>query len=88
MKSRKLKRRISLTLLSDTLMQVERIARTRKMNLSAVVSEMLSDGLRAHTNAERSEQVLRAYKKAFAGFSDQEMLILDGVSLDPVGKHK
>jgi hypothetical protein len=88
MKSRKLKRRISLTLLSDTLMQVERIARTRKMNLSAVVSEMLSDGLRAHTSAERSEQILRAYKKAFAGFSDQEMLILDGVSLDPASKHK
>jgi hypothetical protein len=65
-----------LTLPSDTLMQAERIAPTRKMNLSAVVSEILSDGLREHAIAERGERILRAYKKAFAGFSDQEMLIL------------
>jgi len=77
------KRRTTLTLPSDSLAQAERMARARKVNLSVVVSEALSDGLRMHTAAERSEQVLKAYKKAFAGFSDEEMMILDGVVLEP-----
>ena len=34
--------------------------------------------------AQRSEEVLSAYKKAFGGFSDEEMLVLDGILLEPV----
>lgn len=44
---------------------------------------VLSDGLRTHTARERSEQVLSAYKKAFNGFSEEELLVLDGVGLEP-----
>lgn len=82
------RRRTTLTLPSDSLAQAERIARARKVNLSVVVSEALSDGLRMHTAAERSEQVLNAYKKAFAGFSDEEMMVLDGVVLEPAPKRR
>jgi post-segregation antitoxin (ccd killing protein) len=78
------KRRTTLTLPSDSLMHAERIARARKVNLSTVVSEALSEGLRVHTAIERSEQVLSAYKKAFAGFSNEEILLLDGMVLEPV----
>jgi hypothetical protein len=53
-----------------------------------VISEALSDGLRMHAAAERSEQVLSAYQKAFTGFSDDEMLVLDGILLEPVAKRK
>jgi hypothetical protein len=77
-----------LTLPADSLTRAARIARSRKVNLSTVISEALSDGLRMHAAAERSEQVLSAYKKAFAGFSDVEMLVLDGVLLEPVAKRK
>ena len=77
------RRRTTLTLPADSLAQAERIARARQVNLSVVVSEALSDGLRMHASAERSEQVLKAYKKAFAGFSDDEMMILDGIVLEP-----
>jgi post-segregation antitoxin (ccd killing protein) len=77
------RRRTTLTLPADSLAQAERIARARKVNLSVVVSEALSDGLRMHTAAERSEQVLNAYKRAFVGFSDEDMMILDGVVIEP-----
>jgi hypothetical protein len=73
------KRRTTLTLPAASLEQAERIA----VNLSAVISEALADGLRSHTAAERSERVLSAYKKAFKGFSDEELLILDGMVLEP-----
>ena len=80
------KRRTTLTLPADSLTQAERIARARRVNLSTVVSEALAEGLKLHAAAERSEQVLNAYKKAFAGFSDDEMSILDGVILEPVNR--
>ena len=38
------------------------------------------------TAAERSEAVLAGYKKAFSGFSDEEMSILDGVLLEPAAR--
>ena len=90
-KTRKLarptKRRTTLTLPADSLLQAERIARARKINLSTVVSEALTEGLRVHAATERSEQVLNAYKKAFSGFSDEEMAILDGVILESSAGH-
>jgi predicted nucleic acid-binding protein len=57
------------------------------VNLSAVIAEALSEGLRLQTGAERSEEVLEGYKKAFSGFSEEEMAILDGVILEPAGRH-
>jgi hypothetical protein len=48
---------------ADCLAQAERISRARKVSLSVVVSEAVSDGLRLHAAAERSQQVLNAYKK-------------------------
>jgi post-segregation antitoxin (ccd killing protein) len=77
------KRRTTLTLPVDSLTQAERIARARKVNLSTVISEAISEGLRVHAAVERSEQVLNAYKKAFSGFTDDEMAILDGIILEP-----
>ena len=84
--SKTAKRRTTLTLPADSLNQAERIARARKVNLSTVISEALSDGLRLNSAAERSEAVLSAYRKAFAGFSEEEMSILNGVILEPIGR--
>jgi hypothetical protein len=64
-------------------MQAERIARARKVTLSTVISEALSEGLRLHRTSERSEEIPTAYKKAFMGISDEEMLLLDGVLIEP-----
>jgi len=81
------KRRTTLTLPADSLTEAERIARARRVNLSTVISEALSEGLRVHAAAERSEQVLSAYKNALSGFSDEEISILDGIILEPVNGH-
>ncbi len=80
------KRRTTLTLPVDSLTQAERIARARKVTLSTVMSEAISEGLRVHAAVERSEQVFEAYKRAFSEFTDDEMAILDGVILQPVSK--
>jgi post-segregation antitoxin (ccd killing protein) len=80
------KRRTTLTLPADSLLQAERIARARKVNLSTVISEALSEGLRLRAAAERSEEVLAAYKKAFSGFTDEETSILDGIILEPAAR--
>jgi len=80
------KRRTTLTLPVDSLAQAEKIARARKVNLSTVISEAISEGLRVHGALERSEQIFNAYKKAFSGFTDDETAILDGIMLEPVSK--
>lgn len=77
------KQRTTVTLPAKSLREAHRIARARKVNLSTVIAEALSEGLRQQTAAERSEGVLEGYKKAFADFTDDEMAILDGVILEP-----
>ena len=67
-------------------MEAERIARRRNVNLSTVISEVLAERLRLCSTVERSDGVLKAYQQAFAGFSEEEMMILDGIVLEPVVK--
>jgi hypothetical protein len=81
------KRRTTLTLPADSLADAQQIADKRKVNLSTVIAEALSEGLRLQTGAERSEEVLEGYKKAFSGFSKEEMAILDGVILGSAARH-
>jgi hypothetical protein len=82
------KRRTTLTLPADSLTQAASIARARKVNLSTVISEALTNGLQAYAATQRSEEILSAYKKAFSGFSEEELLLLDGVVLDPPRKRR
>jgi hypothetical protein len=72
-------RRTTLTLPSRCLDLAEQIARERHLNLSSVVGEALSRGLREEEQLQRSETILQSYKKAFAGFSAEELLLLDGI---------
>jgi hypothetical protein len=81
------KRRTTLTLPADSLNEAQRIADARKVNLSTVITEALNEGLRVQARAERSAEVIEGYKKAFSGFSEEELSILDGVILEPVDRH-
>lgn len=72
-----------MTLPSDSLAKAKNIARARRLNLSTVISEALAQGLRLHEAAERSEEVFAQYRKAFSGFTEDEMAVLDGVILEP-----
>ena len=84
--SRLKKSRTTLTLPADSLKEAHRIARVRKVNLSTVIAEALSEGLRVQTAAERSQEVLERYQKAFTGFTDEELALLDGVILEPASR--
>lgn len=81
------KRRTTLTLPAESLTEAQRIANARRVNLSAVITEALTAGLRLQNAAEGSQRVLDSYRKAFSGFSDEEMSILDGVILEPRTGH-
>jgi len=76
------KRRTTLSLPAESLSEAQRIARTRKVNLSTVIGEALSEGLRLQATTERSGEVLERYKRAFSGFSEDEMAVLNGVILE------
>ena len=78
-----IKRRTTLSLPADYLIRAQRIARRRKVNLSTVIEEALAEGLRLQTMAERSNEILDRYKKAFSGFSEEELSLLDGMILEP-----
>jgi hypothetical protein len=79
-----LKRRTTLTLPADSLLQAEKIARSRQVNLSTVISEVVAAGLRLENARHRRDRILEDYRKAFTGFSSDEQAILDGVILEPV----
>ena len=79
------KRRTTLTLPADSLLQAQKIARSRQVNLSTVISEVVAAGLQLEAARHRRGQILENYRMAFAGFSEEELAILDGVILEPVG---
>ncbi len=82
-------RRTTLTLPEACLELAERMARERHLTLSSVVGEALQRGLWEEGQAQRSEAILHEYSKAFAGFSADELLLLDGIVSEelPSGKH-
>jgi hypothetical protein len=79
-----LKRRTTLTLPADSLAQAQKIAHSRRVNLSTVISEVVSAGPQLESARHRRSQILDNYRKAFTGFSEDELAILDGVILEPV----
>ena len=79
-----LKRRTTLTLPSDSLLQAQEIAHSRQVSLSTVISEVVAAGLRLEIARHGRHQILQNYRTAFAGFSEDELAILDGVILEPL----
>jgi hypothetical protein len=53
------------------------------VNLSTVISEVVAAGLQIESATHRRKEILDNYRNAFAGFSDDEIAILDGVILEP-----
>jgi hypothetical protein len=78
-----LKRRTTLTLPTESLRQAQKIATQRHVNLSTVIAEVVSSGLELENAKQRRNQTLENYRKAFAGFSPDELAILDGIILEP-----
>lgn len=83
-----LKQRTTLTLPVDTLQQAKKIAHSRRVHLSTVISEVVSTGLRLEAAKERRKEILENYRKAFSRYTEEEIALLDGVILEPVSPRK
>ena len=79
-------RRTTLTLPADSLRELEKIARDRNVNLSIVVAEAVDEAASEHRARRRADEVLESYRQAFAGFSPEELMILDGIILESPAK--
>ena len=84
--ARPAKRRVTLTLPANSLREAQRLADARNVNLNAIIIEAVNEGLRVQARAERSVAVMEGYRKAFSGFSEEELLALDGIILEPIGR--
>jgi hypothetical protein len=79
------KRRTTLTLPVDFLLQAENIARSRQVTLSTVISEMVSAGLRLESAQHRRERIPDDYRKAFTGFSSDVLATLAAAIHESIG---
>jgi hypothetical protein len=78
-------RRTTLTLPEPLVEQAERLARQRRQTLSAAVAGLMEQSLRSYRLEQNvGPNVLQSLQKAFAPFSDEEMLLLDGIVMEPV----
>lgn len=53
-------------------------ARARKVSVNTM-EETLEESKKQRQGGERAESVLESYRRAFSGFSDEELMILDGI---------
>ena len=77
------KRRTTLALPASSLQTAERLAIKRNVNLSIIVAEALEQGLRQQLAAERADDYLTRMRQAFVPLTDEEMLLVDGIRLQP-----
>lgn len=53
----------------------------RKVQLNAVVNEALEEGLRQKLASERAEDFVQRMSRAFAGLTEDELLLVNGIHL-------
>lgn len=74
-------RRTTLTVPASTLEVAKRLAHQRKVHLSVVVNEALEEGLRQKLALERAEDFVQRMSHAFAGLTEDELLLVNGIHL-------
>ena len=76
-------RRTTLTLPTPLLKQAERLAQQRRQTLSAVVAELVEQGLReTEQGPERAARILEIWKQAFVPANEEERLLLEGIVME------
>lgn len=71
--------RTTISLPVASLTAAKRAAKARRVKLSTVVAEALDDALKQQQAKERAKATFARYQRAFAGFSEEELMILDGI---------
>ncbi len=72
--------RTTISLPAASLAAAKRTAKARNINLSAVVAEALDESIKQRQARERAAAAWARYQRLYAGFSDEEMMILDGIT--------
>ena len=71
--------RTTISLPAASLTAAKRAAKARRVKLSTVVAEALEDSLKQQQAKERAKATFSRYQRAFAGFNEEELMILDGI---------
>jgi post-segregation antitoxin (ccd killing protein) len=74
--------RTTISLPAASLAAAKRTAKARNINLSAVVAEALDESIKQRQARERAAAAWARYQRAFAGFSEEELMLLDGVVME------
>jgi len=74
-----------VTLPSDSRLQAQKIARSRQVNLSTVISEVVSAGLQLESARHRCNQILENYRTAFTGFSEPGAMLAQALQASTQG---
>lgn len=73
--------RVTLTVAASTLAVAKHLAKRRKVTFSVVMNEALEEGLRQQLASERAEVFVQRMSHAFAGLTEEELLLVNGVHL-------
>ena len=77
-------RRTTLTLPEDLVRKAEQLARQQRQTLSASIAELMEQSLGSRRLQQaNNHSTLRSLQKAFEPFTEEEMLLLDGIILEP-----
>lgn len=71
--------RTTISLPAASLSAAKRVAKARRVKLSTVVAEALDESLKQQQAKDRAKAAFARYQRAFAGFNEEELMILDGI---------
>jgi hypothetical protein len=71
--------RTTISLPAASLSAAKRTAKARRVKLSTVVAEALDESLKQQQAKDRAKAAFARYQRAFEGFNEEELMILDGI---------
>jgi hypothetical protein len=71
--------RTTISLPAASLTAAKRAAKARRVKLSTLVAEALDESLKQQQAKDRAKAAFARYQRAFAGFNEEELMILDGI---------
>jgi hypothetical protein len=71
--------RTTISLPAASLTAAKRAAKAQRVKLSTVVAEALDESLKQQQAKDRAKATFARYQRAFEGFNEEELLILDGI---------
>ena len=71
--------RTTISLPAASLSAAKRAAKARRVKLSTVVAEALDESLKQLHAKDHAKAAFARYQRSFAGFTEEELMILDGI---------